>query len=162
MKRKVIIWAASILFGVSLAARDQGDKCAGKSMNISGNVVAFDPVLHASLPIQGLLHEENLIIEVKPSRGDKASRYLKIHIKTNRGFSLGDAAFSGDTLVRLKVRKCAQSPKMVPIMVPSETKHGADEKEETMIPMGRFTLTERYSGKFKDNIPVSASYCFED
>lgn len=162
MRRELFIGAAFILFGASIAARGQEEKCLGKRMKISGNIVAFDPVLHASLPAQGLFHEEDLIVEVKPMRSGEVSKYFKVHIKTNRGFSLGDAAFSGGALIQLKVRKCATSPKTVPLMSPPEAKPASDEVGETLIPAGRFALTERYQGKFKDTIPVSAAFCFQD
>lgn len=162
MRKELVIGAAFILFSASLSAQVQEEKCVGKPMKISGNVVAFDPVLHAALPVQGLFHEEDLIVEVKPTRIGEASKYLKVHIKTNRGFSLGDAAFSGGALVQLKARKCAKSPKTVPILIPSEAKTAADEKEETLIPAGKFALTERYRGKFQDTIPVSAAFCFKE
>ncbi len=162
MRKELLSGAVTILCGIALSAQPCQEECIGKQQKISGSVVAYDPVLHATLPAQGLFHEEDLIVEVKAARSGEASKYFKVHIKTNRGFSLGDAAFSGEPVIQIKARKCAKAPKTVPLMGPPEAKPASDEVGETLIPAGRFALTERYRGKFKDVIPVSAAFCFRD
>lgn len=162
MRKELLAGAVTILCSTALSAQPRQEKCIGKQQKISGSVVAYDPVLHATLPAQGLFHEEDLVVEVKPTRSGEANKYFKVHIRTNRGFSLGDTAFSGEAVVQLKVRKCAKAPKTVPLMGPPEAKPASDEVGETLIPAGRFALTERYKGKFQESIPVSAAFCFQD